>query len=64
MKTEYLSTSDKDAINGNISVDFNVGNVSGDLQYFSEEQKESVTITVRAYQFGGDPLNLLNMSSS
>jgi uncharacterized protein (TIGR02145 family) len=61
MKAEYLSTSDKDAINGHISVDFALGNVSGDLQYLSEEQKQSVSITVRAHQFGGDPLNLLTI---
>lgn len=61
MKAEYLSTADKDAINGAISVDFAVGNVSGDLSYLSEEQKQSVKVTVRAHQFGGDPLALLNI---
>jgi uncharacterized protein (TIGR02145 family) len=61
MKAEYLSTADKTAINGAISVDFAVGNVSGDLSYLSDEQKQSVRITVRAHQFGGDPLALLSI---
>jgi len=61
MKAEYLSTADKDAINGAISVDFALGNVSGDLSYLSDEQKQSVKITVRAHQFGGEPLELLSI---
>ena len=61
MKAEYLSTADKDAINGAISVDFALGDVNGDLSYLSEEQKQSVKITVRAHQFGGNPLELLTI---
>ena len=61
MKAEYLSTADKDAINGAISVDFALGEVEGDLSYLSEEQKQSVKITVRAHQFGGSPLELLTI---
>ncbi|NVJ58847.1 MAG: hypothetical protein HWE27_00580 [Gammaproteobacteria bacterium] len=59
MKAEYVSASDKLAFEGALDVDFALGDVSGELDYLNDKQKSSINITVRAHQFGGDPLALL-----
>ncbi|WP_144391552.1 hypothetical protein [Pleionea sediminis] len=59
MKAEYVSASDKLAFEGALDVDFSLGEVSGELDYLDDKQKASINITVRAHQFGGDPLALL-----
>ena len=63
MKAEYLSTTDKTEIEGYLNVNFLQGTVGveGELSSLTSEQKQSVKITVRAHQFGGDPSGLLSI---
>jgi hypothetical protein len=63
MNIEYLNSEDKRDIGGYLGVDIAGGIVSvqGELDFLDEESKESVKITVRAIQKGGDPTQLLNI---
>ncbi len=62
MKIEYLNRQDKQDIGGylDVSVGGIVG-VKGELNFISEEVKNSVKIVVRAIQKGGDPKRLLEI---
>lgn len=63
MNIEYLNSQDKDNIGGYLGVDIAGGIVSvqGELDFLDEKSKESVKITVRAIQKGGDPTQLLTV---
>ena len=63
MTMKFLNEQDKLEVEGELSVDYATGVVtaSGNVNAMSEEKKSSVKITVSAYQFGGEPLNLLRI---
>ena len=63
MNIEYLNSQDKRDIGGYLGVDIAGGVVSvqGELDFLDEETKESVKITVRAIQKGGQPAQLLHI---
>jgi hypothetical protein len=65
MKIEYLNEYHKSDMSGHLGVSYGVGpigvSVEGELRYVDEEIKQSVRITVRAIQKGGDPKQLLKI---
>ncbi len=62
MKIEYLNRQDKQDIGGYLDVSVGgVVGVKGELNFISDEVKNSVKITVRAMQKGGDPKRLLEI---
>ena len=65
LKIEYRNQKDKKDISGKIQVGVGEGidivKVDGSLQYLNEEIKQSVKISVRAQQKGGEPLKLLGI---
>jgi hypothetical protein len=65
LKVEYLSEQHKSDIGGHLGVSYGVGpigvSVDGELRYIKESLKQSVRITVRAVQKGGDPRQLLQI---
>lgn len=60
IKTDYLSQEDKSSFSGDINVDFSAANIEASGAYLNDEVKRSITLTIRAFQFGGEPLNLLS----
>ena len=58
MKAEYLDSSDRTAVEAAVNVDFNVGEAELNGSFVDDRLRQSVRITVRAHQFGGDPLQL------
>ena len=63
MKVEYLRQEDKLAIEGDLDLSLGgVASASGNLGLETEEEQSSVTITVRAHQFGGDPTGLTSVA--
>ena len=63
MHVEYLNSQDKREIGGYLGVDIAGGivNVQGELDFLDDQSKESVKITVRAIQKGGEPTRLLTI---
>lgn len=63
MKIDFLNESSKSDIGGHLKVDLagGVASVDGRLNFISEDEKNSVRITVRAMQSGGDPIRLLGI---
>lgn len=63
MNVEYLNSKDKRDIGGYLGVDIAGGmvNVQGELGFLDDQSKESVKITVRAIQKGGDPTQLITV---
>ena len=58
MKAEYLNQSDRTDVEAAINVNFTAGDASLNGSFVDDRLRQSVRITVRAHQFGGDPLQL------
>lgn len=66
LRFDFRNIADKDEIGGKINVKVgpegaNIITLDGSLKYLTDKIKNSVVITIRANQFGGDPLELSNI---
>lgn len=66
LRFDFRNATDKDNIGGKITVKVgpegaNIITLDGSLKYLTEKVRNSVKITIRASQFGGNPLELSNI---